>query len=236
MTWQIHLGRIHIEPFPPNGDGLQLENNPAPCLRALELLGEMLVPGTWSLAGGLVVPIAVGRFYRRHRDIDIVMPRPLFNDVVEAFRKQGYDLYTNWSMNHRSRGILFEIRMTTESALVRLRPRHLYVRARVPRPGVPLLDRIDLYPYFDRGAYLETCNSKRLLLRRTMQHHSLQPFNRPGVVTCLHIDNVAILKSTRPGAKHSLDSAVLRMGPEAAREWCPPPVPVTGVQSTVALN
>lgn len=219
MKMQVHIGRINIEPFPPKAEEVQPEADPAPYLRALEALHHLLAPGTWSLAGGLVVPIAVGRFYRKHSDIDIVMPWERLNDVVAAFRSHGYELYTNLSVIHRSRGILFEVKVRSESTLVRFRPRHLYVKTRNSKPSQPLLDRIDLYPYFDRGKYLETCNSKRVLLRRAMQHNSLQPFDRPGVLRCLHVDNVATLKSTCSGAKHKLDCAVLQGGAEVAQEW-----------------
>lgn len=219
MSRRIRIGPLTLECLPPRDALVRPDADPGPYVRAVEALGRLLTPDTWALAGGLVVPISVGGFYRRHTDIDIVMPLARLDEVVSAFRRNGYQLYTNWAASHHSRGILLQCRVRSDGAMLRLRPRRLYVKRTGPARGSPLLEKIDLYPYRERDGYLETCNTRRKLARRTMQRSSLRPFDIPGQVTCLHLDNVASLKSFRTGAKHRLDCAVIRDGPDAAREW-----------------
>lgn len=219
MTDRICIGRITLERLPPKDERVLADTDARPYLGALEALTRMLPPAAWALAGGLVVPISVGGFYRRHTDIDIVMPMTRFTDVVDAFRANGYALYTSWSVSHRSRGILLQCRMQNGSRLVRLRPRRLYVKPADEAGGDPLLAKIDLYPYYDRGGCLVTCNSRRVLPGRTMQRSSLAAFARAGHVNCLPLEHVASLKASRSGAKHRLDCAVILDGRDAAREW-----------------
>lgn len=219
MSRRIRIGPLTLESLPPKVALVQPDTDAGPYVRAVQALVGLLTPDTWALAGGLVVPISVGGFYRRHTDIDIVMSLARFDDVVNAFRRNGYRLYTNWTVSHHSRGVLLECRVRSADAVVRLRPRRLYVKRTAPPRGGPLLEKIDLYPYREQDGYLETCNTRRKLTRRTMQQSSLRPFGSPGQVTCLHIENVASLKSFRTGAKHRLDCAVIRDGPDAARAW-----------------
>jgi hypothetical protein len=219
MKKRVRIGQITIESFPRKSLSVEPESDHAPYLGALGELRSLLVAGTWALAGGLVVPIAVGRFYRKHNDIDIVMPMERLCDVVQAFRSAGYELYTSWHVNHRSRGLLMESRIKSDGRLVQLRPRHLYVKREARDGDGWLLEKIDLYPYRHRGKYLETCNASRMLSKCVMQRRSLEPFERTGHVYCLHLDNVASLKATRTGAKHRLDCAVIRHGPKAAGDW-----------------
>ncbi|MGA8261913.1 MAG: hypothetical protein WB783_17005 [Arenicellales bacterium] len=216
---RLGVGPVAIETVHPKPFRIEPESDPAPYLEALRALQRMLAPGTWALAGGLAVPITMGCFYRRHGDVDIVMPLGVFSDVVRAFRAGGYELYTSWAVTHHSRGLLLECRIKSDGPTLRLRPRRLYVRR--PARGVEgtLLGKIDLYPYRDRGSHLETCNSNRVLAKRTMRCSSLAPFSRAGQVSCLDLENVACLKTLRTGAKHQLDCVVIRDGPDAAREW-----------------
>lgn len=217
MIKPVRLGRITIDSFPRKALQIEPEADPCPYLRALKELCGLLAPDSWALAGGLAVPIALGRFYRKHADIDIVMPLDRLSQLVCSLRAGGYALYTSWHVNHHSRGVVVECRLNSDGRLVR--PRRLYVRRAVREPGNRLLDKIDLYPYRDLGNRLETCNSHRVLSHRAMQRSPLAPFDFPGYVNCLHLDNVANLKSTRSGAKHKLDCAVIREGPNAASAW-----------------
>jgi len=232
---RIRVGPVTLACLPPKEASVCAETDAAPYLNAIEHLGRMLAPDTWALAGGLVIPISVGGFYRRHTDIDIVMPLARLCDVVDAFRAGGYELYTNWSVSHHSRGILLQCRVRSDGGLVKMRPRRLYVKRREPAMDEPLLEKIDLYPYRERDRGLETCNTRRVLSRRTMQRSALAPFGRPGDVQCLHLDNVASLKSLRSGTKHRLDCMVIRDGPDAARDWfrrhAPPALPPALVHS-----
>ena len=219
LNKRLGVGRVTIETVLPKTVRVEPESDPGPYMDALRALQRMLVPGTWALAGGLAVPVTMGRFYRRHGDIDIVMPLGGLADVVRAFRAGGYELYTSWAVTHHSRGLLLECRITSDGPAVRLRPRRLYVRRRVSSMDGTLLEKIDLYPYRDRCGHLETCNTHRVLATPAMQRSSLAPFSQPGQVSCLHLNNVASLKRLRTGAKHQLDCTVIRGGLDAARDW-----------------
>lgn len=219
MNKCVRIGRIIVSSFPRKALLVEPAADPCPYLRALKELCGLAPPDTWALAGGLAVPIAVGHFYRKHADIDIVMPVERLHELVGALRAGGYELYTSWHVNHHSRGLVLECRIRSDGCLAWSRPRRLYVRRHIREPADWLLDKIDLYPYRDRGDHLETCNSSRALSKRTMQRSSLTPFDHAGYVNCLHLENVASLKSTRTGAKHQLDCAVIRDGPEAAGAW-----------------
>lgn len=215
----IRIGDITIECLPPKDKLVQVDTDSRPYLRAVEHLGRMLIPGTWALAGGLVVPISVGGFYRRHMDIDIVMPLARLCDVMGSFRTHGYDLYTSWSVSHRSRGILLQCRLRSHAGLARIGPRRLYVKPMYPGNDEPLLGKIDLYPYHERGLHLETCNGRQLLPNRITHCSLREAFDWPVRVRCLSLENVATLKASRSGAKHRLDCVVIRDGPDAAPEW-----------------
>lgn len=228
MIRRIQLGRVTFEPLPPHSRLVQPENNAAPYLAALEELCRVLAAGTWALAGGLVVPICMGVFYRRHSDIDIVLPLAVLTEVVKAFNAAGYELYTSWSISHHARGILMEYRIKCNDGRVGSHARRLYVKHAGPVPVAPLLSKIDLYPYRMRGSALETCNTGTVLAHGAMQRSSLTPFNRPGHVNCLHLDNVAALKAVRSGPKHRLDCAVIRDGTKAARAWFDKPAASPG--------
>ena len=73
MSRLIRIGHITIGRLPPKDVGVRANSDAAPYLCAVEELGRVLTPDTWALAGGLVIPLSVGRFYRKHSDIDIVM-------------------------------------------------------------------------------------------------------------------------------------------------------------------
>jgi len=216
---RIRVGHLNIVRLSPKSTAVEPAVDAKPYLSALEVLERVLAPGPWALAGGLVVPIAVGTFYRRHGDIDIVLPLTGLPVLMESFRRSGYELYTSWTVSHHSRGLLMECRIKGDGAMVSFRPRRLYVKPGNPRAAPQLLRKIDLYPYRIRGDRLETCNTGQVLPRSTMQNGSLKSFGHPGHVRCLHLDNVASLKSRRSGAKHRLDCAVIKAGPDVALEW-----------------
>lgn len=216
---RIRIGHITVACLPPKDSLVRADTDAGPYMRAVAELSNMLGPDNWALAGGLVIPISVGSFYRRHTDIDIVMPLARLCDVVDAFRTHGYELYTNWTVSHRSRGIVLQCRVRSDGGMIRCRARRLYVKRTDGGEDRSLLGKIDLYPFYDRGQHLETCNTHRVLPVRAMQHSSLAPFHTSGHVRCLHVANVVSLKLMRSGAKHRLDCAVIRDGPDAARQW-----------------
>lgn len=234
MIESIRLGQVTVGILSRIPKLVQPHSDASPYVSALEALSRLLAPDSWALAGGLAVPVSVGRFYRRHADIDIALALHRMPEVVNAFRSGGYRLCTCWSVSHGGRGILFECRIKSDGALMRVRQRHLYVKRRTPG-AAGLLDKIDLYPYRIRGDRFETCNTHRLLAGRAIQRSSLRPFGRPGHIACLHLDNIALLKSSRSGPKHRLDCAVIRGGPDAARDWFrryqPVPVPAIGTMT-----
>lgn len=219
MIERVRVGHLNIMRLSPKSTTVEPAVDAKPYLLALEALERVLQSGPWALAGGLVVPIAVGTFYRRHGDIDIVLPLTGLPALMESFRSSGYELYTSWTVSHHSRGLLMECRIKCDGALVSFRPRRLFVKPGNPPAAPPLLRKIDLYPYRIRGDRLQTCNTGQVLPRSSMQNGSLESFGHRGHVRCLHLDNVASLKSRRSGAKHRLDCAVIKEGPDVALEW-----------------
>src|SRR4030042_2799982 len=48
----------------------------------------------WCLAGGMAIPASLGRFYRRHTDIDIEVEGSNLGRLVEKARAEGYGLFS----------------------------------------------------------------------------------------------------------------------------------------------
>jgi len=68
--------------------------------KSVDRLAEILENNNkWVLSGGLSIPLSLGiNFYRKHRDIDIGLPREALPEILGEAEKEGYALFSRLAM------------------------------------------------------------------------------------------------------------------------------------------
>ena len=93
----IKRGKYHIvsNPFHPRTLIDISQENIAEYEKALDTLSTILGEDfSWRLAGGLAIAVTIGRWYRVHRDIDILVSINDFSVLIEKARMHGYALFS----------------------------------------------------------------------------------------------------------------------------------------------
>jgi len=117
----VRLGSLEVGRYGPS-----VAEHPSAYMDRLAELAGMLRGLPWFLAGGLAIPVTLGRFYRRHHDVDIAFPEDTFQDVEAAMRRAGYALWTYFPMSlFGACKFAVLVRIRANSALARYRPRKL---------------------------------------------------------------------------------------------------------------
>jgi hypothetical protein len=164
----------------------------------------------WFLAGGLAIPVTLGRFYRRHHDVDIAFPVDAFPEVETAMQRAGYALWTYFPMSlfGACRAALL-VRIHATGALARWRPRKLkFHDASGARPRPHLLQVIEALPYRVVDGCFATCDGRhRVPLDRPLAGCTVLT---PAPIQCLDLHYVARLKQGRREPKDLLDLDVIR--------------------------
>lgn len=182
--------------------------------RYLERLGELaaILDGIpWLLAGGLTIPMKLGRFYREHYDIDVSFPVEEFPRLDAAMRGAGYYLSTSRPMSlFGAMRFALSVPVRADGPFVRHRPRKLKYRdATGARPAPHLLSVVEVLPYRVENGVWATCDGRFRfpLVRPLAGHRVVTPNGRP--VDCLDLHYVGEIKKRFPDAKHSIDLAVI---------------------------
>lgn len=217
MSTFIQLGRIKINRIQQKPKLVRPIYDSAHYISAITTLARSLGSDLWMLAGGLAIPIVLGRFYREHTDIDMVTPIDKLPSLIEKSQSKGYHLYTSYTISHNSSGLVLSIRINPCGSIIKLRKRRLSLKN--PKLRNELLKNIDLYPFRDRGSFLETCDGKINLKELKMHHVSLNGFGSQNHIYCLNLANIDQLKAQRTGIKHRLDRIVIQNGVHAGQKW-----------------
>jgi len=195
-----------------------LRQDTPPCAEAharywdrLHELAAVLDGVPWLLAGGLAIPVTLGRFYRDHFDIDIIFPLEAFEVVEERMRAGGFRLWTYfpYSLFGRARGAL-HIPVRAGGWLARRRMRKLKFRDASGRRKPPhLLSVIEALPYrIENGQYV-TCDGRhRIPMAAPLRGHR---YTTPAGhhIDCYHLSYVAYYKHLKTEPKHGEDLAVI---------------------------
>lgn len=193
--------RAEADPAPP-GD-------PARYWLALDRLAALLDGLPWLVAGGLAIPLTLGRFYRWHKDIDIVLPFDRIGDMDDAMRRGGYHLTTRLRFHLGRRRLETLLPIRGRGLVIRLRQRKLRFVPRRPRGGRLVPARIDAMPYVEREGCIQACNSRlRVPFTEPLEGHRVTlPGGRQ--VGCLHLHYARALMRRPDTPVHRLDRAMI---------------------------
>ncbi len=164
----------------------------------------------WLLAGGLTIPLRLGRFYRRHYDVDVAFPVEAFGDVDAAMRRAGFYLSTHFPMSlHGRLRFAVTVPLRHDGWLARHRPRKLKYRDATGMRAAPhLLATVEALPYRIEGGCLQTCDGRhRLPLVRPLAGHRARAGSHE--IECLDLHSGAALKRGGGDPKHALDLSVV---------------------------
>ena len=192
-------------------DGQGPSEDPSLYPKRLGELAEMLAGIPWMLAGGLAIPMTLGRFYRRHYDIDVVFPVEEFSRVDLALRGSGYFLttYRPMSIFGRMRFAL-SVPIRSDGFFVRHRPRKLKYRDGTGARRRPnLLAVVEALPYRIADGCFASCDGRyRFPLVRPLEGHRVEtPAGH--TIACLDLHYVGEIKKRTIAPKHTLDLAVI---------------------------
>jgi hypothetical protein len=200
------VSRIHIVQ-----DGRSFAQDSS-CYR--ERLGELaaILEGIpWLLAGGLAIPMTLGRFYRDHSDIDVAFPIEDFPRLDAAMRGAGYYLSTSRPMSlFGALRCALSVPVSATGTFVRRRPRKLKYRdaTGARRPG-HLLSVIEVMPYRVVDGVWATCDGRfRFPLARPLAGHRTRT-SAGHEIACLDLHYVGEIKKRIADPKHTLDLAVI---------------------------
>jgi hypothetical protein len=177
----------------------------------LDELASLLHGLPWLLAGGLTVPLTLGRFYRRHYDVDIAFPVEEFRAVHRAMRRGGYYLSTYFPLSLFGRlRFALSVPIDPDGWLARHRPRKLKFRDDTGRRCAPhLLSIVEALPYrVVDGSFTSLDGRQRIPLDRPLAGHRFTTASGREI-TCLDLHYVAVLASQRHHPKHALDLTVI---------------------------
>ena len=180
-------------------------------LPRLNELAGILKDIPWLLAGGLAIPMTLGRFYRTHYDIDIAFPLDEFPRLDSAMRRAGYYLTTSRPMSLFGRmRFALSVPVRADGAFVRHRPRKLKYRdATGTRPRPHLLSVVEVLPYRVVDGVWTTCDGRyRLPLVRPLAGHRVST-SGGHEIACLDLHYVAEVKKGIDQPKHTQDLAVI---------------------------
>jgi hypothetical protein len=183
---------------------------PGAYLGRLAELAGILQGIPWLLAGGLTIPLLVGRFYRPHYDVDVAFPVEVFPDVDRAMREAGFYLSTHFPMSVAGRcRFAVTVPLRHDGWLARHRPRKLKYRDATGTRAAPhLLAAVEALPFRVEDGCLRTCDGRhRLPLVRPLAGHRARAGSHE--IECLDVHYVAALKRGRGEAKHALDLSVV---------------------------
>jgi hypothetical protein len=147
-------------PSIPSSAGPGREVDGSAWLRALDVVAGLLEGQRWLLAGGLAVPLTIGRFYREHRDLDIIAPIDALRDVDAAMRRGGYRLTTRVCFDLGTRRVTLLLPVRPDGLRIRLRCRKLrFVAQKDAGPLEP--SHVDVMPYRLVGGCIAPRNMRR---------------------------------------------------------------------------
>ena len=180
-------------------------------LPRLSELAGILQDIPWLLAGGLAIPMTLGRFYRKHYDIDIAFPLEEFPRLDAVMRDAGYYLTTSRPMSLFGRmRFALSIPVRADGPFVRHRPRKLKYRdATGTRPRPHLLSVVEVLPYRVVDGVWTTCDGRyRFPLVRPLAGCRVK--TKAGhEIACLDLHYVGEIKKRIDHPKHTQDLAVI---------------------------
>lgn len=203
---------VNLGPVQLRRDPHESAEDPSAYMARLEELAEVLHGIPWMLGGGLAIPVTIGRFYRKHFDLDIVFPVEAFADVEAAMRRAAFRLWTYFpfSLFGRMRSSI-HLPVRASGWLARRRMRKLKFRDASGRRQAPhLLSVIEAYPYRIENECLVTCDGRhRIPLIHPIVGHRHRT-RRGHEIACFDLSYVAYFKVLKREPKHAVDLDVIR--------------------------
>jgi len=192
-------------------DGEEPAEEPSVYLERLGGLAELLEGIPWLLAGGLSIPMKLGRFYRRHYDVDVVFPLEEFPRVDRAMREAGYFLTTYRPFSiFGAMKMALSVPVRVDGPFVRHRPRKLKYRdATGARRHPHLLSVVEAMPYRVVEGCFASCDGRyRFPLVVPLEGHRVVT-PRGHAIPCLNLHYVGEIKKRIAHPKHTQDLAVI---------------------------
>lgn len=174
-------------------------------------LAEILDGIPWLLAGGLAIPVTLGRFYRRHYDVDVAFPLAEFGRVDAVMREAGYFLTTCRSMSlFGALRFAVSVPVRHDGPFVRRRPRKLKYRDGTGARRHPhLLHVVEAMPYRIEDGCFASCDGRyRYPLTRPLEGYRRHT-PKGHAIPCLNLHYVGEIKKTIAHPKHTQDLAVI---------------------------
>ena len=192
-------------------DGRRFAHDSSRYRERLSELAAVLDGIPWLLAGGLAIPMTLGRFYRDHSDIDVAFPVEEFPRLDAAMREAGYYLSTSRPMSlFGALRCALSIPVSATGTFVRRRPRKLKYRDHTgARPAGQLLSVVEVMPYRVVDGVWTTCDGRfRVPLARPLAGYRTKT-SAGHEIACLDLHYVGEVKKRIADPKHTLDLAVI---------------------------
>jgi hypothetical protein len=192
-------------------DGHGPTEDPSLYPQRLGQLAEILAGIPWMLAGGLAIPVTLGRFYRRHYDVDVVFPLSEFPRVDHAMRTAGYALTTYRPMSFFGKmRFAVSVPVKYDGLFVRRRPRKLKYRDVTGARRAPnLLSVVEALPYRIEDGCFQSCDGRyRFPLVRPLEGYRVHT-PQGHAIPCLNLHYVGEIKRRIDEPKHTLDLAII---------------------------
>ncbi|GJL84030.1 MAG: hypothetical protein DHS20C01_36640 [marine bacterium B5-7] len=172
---------------------------------ALDHMAKLLHGEQWLLGGGVAIALNLGKFYRTHSDLDLVINCSHFSPIYERLRQNGYQLYTRKLMKHRRLGVCVHMRTQPSGILLTLRPRRLcFIKTGVANEN-PYLNKLDVYLFEETESEYIALDSRRRIPKR-QPVRGLEYRTRSGYsLQCLNLYYVKQFSEIRGGEKHVSD-------------------------------
>ena len=168
----------------------------------------------WLLAGGLAVPFTLGRFFREHNDIDVMVPFTSMPSACVQFRSAGYQLYKRVIASHNTRSVI--IRYPVRN-ITKIKPNLNCSMLRIKGDGqYGILDKIDMHPFETKNGVLLSDYRGPILEVNAPLHSDPIETGLDTQFQCLALSYVARLKRVRHGVKHQIDLVAIEQGVDSA--------------------
>jgi len=106
----------------------------------------------WRLAGGMAIPVSLGRFYRRHLDIDIEVEGSNLGRLAAKARTEGYGLFARGAVARLgTTTMMFHFVPLTDAEV--LAGRWKAIRLARVRDDGSILPRVRLHDWIDLHVY-----------------------------------------------------------------------------------
>lgn len=211
----MKVGPLLVEAHGASKHPDTLHRDEAYYFESLHALCRILNDVPWLLAGGLAVPFILGRFFREHSDIDIMIPVESMSSAYKRFRLAGYRLFRRVIVSHQGRRLVIRYPI---ASVTDIKSNLNCAMLKVEKRSAPLImQKIDIHPYkIESGFLVSDYRGPTLKIEASIKSAPVHTGHETSF-RCLNLSYVARLKLSRHGVKHLIDLAAIEGGVDCAK-------------------